>query len=453
MSEKNKTILSDNNDIINLLSRDLHYDKFVRKMGKKLKDLDKNILLYCLVNNLIDENGLWMVFGSSKYNNINHIAHYSKKKVFSFIEQINSTSTSENVEIIEGNFSESIISFKKTNLKTNNSYISFICINLKSVNLVFQLLLNLYIKINNNCVIIFNSLVNFYNYEKSALKAVYNFFNSYKINFEWIGMDGKILKSNYDSNDGFMNTNNQAVGIRILDNPFFKKIIKVEKTPQSDFEIFDWEKYVEYYSDLEFKTKESAWNHWINNGCNEKRIFFTITNEENFDWETYKSNYADLSDLSSKEEAWRHWITHGKLEGRSYLNLNENELKRVTSLKKIHSDFDWEFYVNYHKDLTSITNEVDAWDHWINYGNNENRLCKFDWCAYIGNLKIHSINTKEEALQHWMNNGKTNFIIPNNFNWLAYLVKNADLLSLINTESEAKYHWINFGQFENRCYE
>jgi hypothetical protein len=76
-------------------------------------------------------------------------------------------------------------------------------------------------KINNNCVIIFNSLINFHNYEKSALKALYNFFNSYKINFEWIGMDGKFLKCNYDSNDGFMNTNNQAVGIRILNNPFF----------------------------------------------------------------------------------------------------------------------------------------------------------------------------------------------------------------------------------------
>ena len=72
MSEKNlhSTDISKNN-ILNILSKDLHYEKFIKKLEKRIKNLEKNVLLYVLVNNLIDSNGIWMEFGTSKYDNGN----------------------------------------------------------------------------------------------------------------------------------------------------------------------------------------------------------------------------------------------------------------------------------------------------------------------------------------------------------------------------------------------
>ena len=37
------------------------------------------------------------------------------------------------------------------------------------------------------------------------------------------------------------------------------------------------------------------------------------------------------------------------------------------------NSFDWNFYVNYYKDL-NVTNFQDAWNHWCTYGIHEKRL-------------------------------------------------------------------------------
>jgi hypothetical protein len=141
--------------------------------------------------------------------------------------------------------------------------------------------------------------------------------NIYKIKYEWLGMNG------------FVNANNEAVGLCILHNPFYKKTN--EKTPRNkartiSYELFDWEKYILEYEDLhELQSKDEAWKHWLNHGCNEKRKFFkTITHEkeELFDWEKYVSEYEDLKELQSKDEAWDHWLNHGKKECRKFFKID-----------------------------------------------------------------------------------------------------------------------------------
>lgn len=302
------------------LSRELHYEKFIKKMNRELVNLDRNVLVYVLVNNLIDENGIWLEFGESKNNNTNHISHYSKNKLFCF-KDVTSNKQIENVEVIEGNFLETIPSFKNNHLSSKNTHVSFLCINCNSRDLSLQIFFNLYKNISNGCIIIFDRLINFQNYEKSSLEALYEFFHIYKIKYEWLGMNG------------FVNANNEAVGLRILHNPFYKKTN--EKAPRNkprtiSYELFDWEKYISEYEDLhELQSKDEAWKHWLNHGCNEKRKFFkTIKDEkeELFDWEKYVSEYEDLNELQSKDEAWDHWLNHGKKECRKFFKIDRTKV-------------------------------------------------------------------------------------------------------------------------------
>ena len=38
----------------------------------------------------------------------------------------------------------------------------------------------------------------------------------------------------------------------------------------------------------------------------------------NFDWKYYVVNNEDLSEIKTKEEAWDHWINHGQYENRLF---------------------------------------------------------------------------------------------------------------------------------------
>jgi len=63
--------------------------------------------------------------------------------------------------------------------------------------------------------------------------------------------------------------------------------------------------------------------------------------------------------------------------------------------------FDWIFYINYNKDLkdNGIDTEEKAWNHFINFGINEDRLYKksnfFDWNFYVKKYKdLKGINNE-----------------------------------------------------------
>lgn len=489
---------------INFLSTDVRYEKYINKMKKAIPNLKKNVLLFLLINEKIDEDGLWLEFGEGKFNNTNYISQYSKNTVYSFKENVCHKNFNKNVEIVKGPFSKTISQFKETQFSNEESKITLLCINNEAHSAILQILSNLYEKISDNCVIVFTKFVNFQKCEGCATKAFYEFVQLYNIKYEWIGMDGSVSKNEVSNFDGFLNTNNECVAIRITHNPNFNIYDDGEITDKFDYTNFDWEKYIENYSDLkDIKTKQKAWGHWKKYGMHEGRTFFTIKNEEEnlFDWEKYKNTYEDLRHLDSKESAWKHWSNHGVNEGRSYFSTNKDEelnfdwekykstyedlsgintkelawehwlnygkkegrpcflletekMKRTTSKLNIENNFDWIFYLEKNKDLSQIKDEAGALEHWNLYGKSENRVCTFDWYSYISNLNLdsHNLHSKEEAYKHWINNGKKEYEIPGNFMWLSYLIKNPDLQALIMSENDAKYHWLNFGQCENRSY-
>jgi glycosyltransferase involved in cell wall biosynthesis len=104
----------------------------------------------------------------------------------------------------------------------------------------------------------------------------------------------------------------------------------------NNFNIFDWENYINRYNDLKVacvNTKEKAWNHWINHGQKEGRISnicYLDTDYKIFDWEQYVSNYMDLQQngINIKEKAWNHWINYGKKEGRNFFKIQKTNLSK-----------------------------------------------------------------------------------------------------------------------------
>ena len=85
---------------------------------------------------------------------------------------------------------------------------------------------------------------------------------------------------------------------------------------------------------------------------------------DNFDWRFYINFHKDLKELNldTKEKAFEHWLNNGIYEER---------------LIRRYSNFDWNFYITYYPDLlkNKIDNEDLANNHWIIHGKNENRAC------------------------------------------------------------------------------
>jgi len=114
-----------------------------------------------------------------------------------------------------------------------------------------------------------------------------------------------------------------------VDESCFKTAVKELKPLYSieKYKIFDWIKYININADLNIiKTKEEDWYNFINFGKKEGRIFYidkdliNLDNfdEEEFDWIKYTNTYPELKIIKTKEEAWDHWINFGKNEGRNY---------------------------------------------------------------------------------------------------------------------------------------
>jgi hypothetical protein len=81
--------------------------------------------------------------------------------------------------------------------------------------------------------------------------------------------------------------------------------------------IFHWEFYLNKYPDLRkngLKSPEDAYQHWLNYGKNELRIYIDIPII--FDWKNYLLNNKDLKTIYTEEEAWRHFLYFGWKENR-----------------------------------------------------------------------------------------------------------------------------------------
>jgi hypothetical protein len=392
----------------------ISYPDFIESIST-IKHINKPVLQYLLINELINKDGKWLALELSDYDNINMISNYCPNNLYvidnnytniEFHSYIN-----KNIIIKKGEINE---------IQYNDiENISFIYINFVNYSLLIEFFHNIYNKITKGTIIIFDKLINFTNFWYYNLKALYEFSQEYEIQFEWLLMKGDINERS--------NENNQTVAIRILENKHFN-------------------------------TKTF-------------NINYLSSEYENFNWIFYSNQHGDLNHINTKDEAYLHWINYGSLEGRicspediqisyvkNYANNNNKLLNEAENERELNS-FDWETYIELNRDLkqNNINDKKSAYYHWIYHGKNEGRLCTFNWCNYIKqyNLINQSIHTKSKAIEHWLNNGQPDFNNENTnyeeelFDWKYYVQTNKDL-SHIKTKEHAFNHWIKYGKNEGR---
>ena len=159
---------------------------------------------------------LWLEFGVASGKTINYISNFTKDKVYGFdsFEGLpekwrdgydkGSFSTNgslpivnNNVNLVKGWFNETLPNF----IKTHNKKISFIHMDADLYSSTKYIFDNLKEYIDNDCIIVFDELVNyrdFNNGKNGELEAFYEFINENKVNYEWIGMNGTLGMVGYE---------------------------------------------------------------------------------------------------------------------------------------------------------------------------------------------------------------------------------------------------------------
>ena len=152
---------------------------------------------------------LWLEFGVASGQTINYISRFTTDKVYGFdsfeglpeywrqgfdkgafnrngiLPQVN-----PNVELIKGWFNETLVPF----IQEKNKKVSFLHLDADLYSSTKYILDVLKEYLDKDCVIVFDELVNYLGFdgETGELKAFYEFITENKVEYEWIGMDGRI---------------------------------------------------------------------------------------------------------------------------------------------------------------------------------------------------------------------------------------------------------------------
>jgi len=153
-------------------------------------------------------NTLWLEFGVASGKTINYISKFTSDIVYgfdsfeglpekwrdgfnkgAFSSNGNLPQVNENVKLIKGWFNETLLKF----IETHNKKVSFIHLDADLYSSTKYILDILKSYIDKDCVVVFDELVNYPGFDGNTgeLKAWYEFITENKVNYEWIGMNGK----------------------------------------------------------------------------------------------------------------------------------------------------------------------------------------------------------------------------------------------------------------------
>ncbi len=221
----------------------------MEKKASDYKNLINNLkmepLHYVFNKNFVDPNGLWLEFGVYSGKSINFISSFKKIDSENTVYGFDSfeglpeewsrhdrdygkgffdmkgkfPNVEKNVKLIKGWFNESLPLFMKENINKKITFLHIDCDLYSSTKTVFDLTKN---NIADNCIIVFDELINYPNYINHEWKAWWEFVEENNIEFEWIGLNGDIQNENSLRDRG---TYDQKVAVRIIKNPSFNLII------------------------------------------------------------------------------------------------------------------------------------------------------------------------------------------------------------------------------------
>jgi hypothetical protein len=197
-----------------------------KKILKNIPDVNKYVLKYLFEDLKIEHknNTLWLEFGVFSGKSINYISKFTDKIVYGFDSfcglpedwrdgyskgmfdmKGNFPKVNDNVRLIAGWFDDTLEEF----IKQNNKKVSFIHIDCDLYSSTKYVLNTLKKHIDENCIILFDELVNYPDYdgENGELRALYEFIEENNLKYEWIAMNGNI---------GTVNCLSQQVAIKIL---------------------------------------------------------------------------------------------------------------------------------------------------------------------------------------------------------------------------------------------
>ena len=433
----------------------ISYNTFIESISAS-PSIDKNILLYLLIGETIDKSGKWLLIEIGDGDIANVLTNYYHRTLYTYSEGENtSIYLNKNIEVRDGNFYR--YSYELNDI--SEQPISFIYINCHKYHTTKNILSLIYNKIKPGCIILFDKLINYKEFCLHGLKALYEFFQEYEISFKWL-----LVKDNVNNS---LLLENQKIALIINENKHFNTLFAAINYSSEEYEKFNWVFYSNNYEDLiHIKSKEEAYHHWILHGKHEGRVAcpnsennnsnsndnnnddenpeMVITDPEfaSFDWEIYVELNKDLKTVSNKYDAFKHWKDHGVHEGRI-------------------CKFDWCTYIkNFNLITKSIDNKIKAIQHWIENGRPEINNSQvddlndelFDWEYYLEyNKDLKNITTYDAACKHWKQFGKNEKRVCHNFKWTNYLLANPDLVeSGITNENLAIYHLLKHGKYENR---
>lgn len=198
-----------------------------KKILANIPNVNKYVLEYIFEDIKLKhkKNTLWLEFGVFTGKSINYISSFTNNTVYGFDSfhglpedwrdgyskgmfdmEGNLPKVNNNVQLITGWFDNTLNSF----MKKNNKKISFIHIDCDLYSSTKYVLSNLKEYIDKNCIILFDELVNYPDYdgENGELRALYEFIDENDVKYEWVGMNGSI---------GMNGPLNQQVAIKILE--------------------------------------------------------------------------------------------------------------------------------------------------------------------------------------------------------------------------------------------
>lgn len=113
-----------------------------------------------------------------------------------------------------------------------------------------------------------------------------------------------------------------------------------------------------------------------------------------------------------------------------------NFAKSQGQSQKAYPNFDWRFYVEYYEDLSDLSNYEEAYEHWIIFGQIEERF------------------SNQDALEQYFGQKKAE--LPEDFDYQGYLEANVDLQEKFAANPYKKYkaieHFLQHGRYESRPY-
>ena len=194
----------------------------------KIPDIGQDPLRYVLNNNILNDDGLVLEFGTFKGQNLDLISDYTSKDVFGFdvftgmdmewgdycsmnmfkldgipetVAQLDRFSRNRkvtgltrpfnrNVNFLKGMFEETLKPFMESQEQKSVSFLHIDSDIYSSAKYIFDSLSS---NICNGCIIVFDELVNYPNFEQHEWLAFHEFVHKHNVSFEWIGMNGRML--------------------------------------------------------------------------------------------------------------------------------------------------------------------------------------------------------------------------------------------------------------------